>query len=80
MRKPPAGHRHGGGLEEETINTRHGRWQHRQPREGGEVFSRKTQSRTTTKDKECKLTHRPVHSPYHVTREQGTMIAPRLWA
>ena len=30
--KPPAGHRHGGGLDEETTNTRDGRWQHLQPR------------------------------------------------
>ena len=34
------------------------------------------------------MAHRPVHSPiphpyialYHVTREQGTLVAPRLWA
>ena len=30
--KPPAGHRHGGGLDEEKTNTRDGRWQHPQPR------------------------------------------------
>ena len=30
--KPPAGHRHGGGLDEETTNTRDGRWKHLQPR------------------------------------------------
>ena len=30
--KPPAGHRQGGGLDEETTNTRDGRWQHLQPR------------------------------------------------
>ena len=29
--KPPAGHRQGGGLDEETTNTRDGRWQHLQP-------------------------------------------------
>ena len=36
--KPPAGHRHGGGLVEETTNTRDGRWQHLQPREGGKCL------------------------------------------
>ena len=30
--KSPAGHRHGGGLDEETTNIRDGRWQHLQPR------------------------------------------------
>ena len=30
--KPPAGHRQGGGLDEETTNTRDGRWQQLQPR------------------------------------------------
>ena len=30
--KPPAGHRQGEGLDEETTNTRNGRWQHLQPR------------------------------------------------
>ena len=30
--KPPAGHRHDGGVDEETTNTRDGRWQHLQPR------------------------------------------------
>ena len=33
--KPPAGHRHVEGLDEEKTNTRDGRWQHLQPREGG---------------------------------------------
>ena len=36
--KPPAGNRHGAGLNEETTNTRDGRWQHLQPRYGGEVL------------------------------------------
>ena len=40
--KTSAGQRHGGGSDEVTTNTRDGRWQHLQPREGGEVFSRKT--------------------------------------
>ena len=26
------------------------------------------------------MTHRPVIALYHVTREQGTLVAPRLWA
>ena len=33
--KRPAGRWHGGGLDEETTNTRDGRWQHLQLREGG---------------------------------------------
>ena len=33
--KLPTGHRHGGGLDEATINTRNGRRHHLQPREGG---------------------------------------------
>ena len=32
--KPPTDHPHGGGSDEETTNTRDGRWQHLQPREG----------------------------------------------
>ena len=39
--KSPAGHQHGGGLNEETTNTRDERWQHLQPRDGGDCFSRK---------------------------------------
>ena len=31
-KKNPTGHRHGGGLDEETTNTRDGRWQHLQRR------------------------------------------------
>ena len=30
--KHPAGHRHDGGLDEETTNTRDERWHHLQPR------------------------------------------------
>ena len=41
---PPAGHRHGGGLDEETTNTRDGRWQHLQPREGGKCSVEKTKN------------------------------------
>ena len=26
------------------------------------------------------MTHRPAIALYHVTREQGTLVAPRLWA
>ena len=26
------------------------------------------------------MTHRPETALYHVTREQGTLVAPRLWA
>ena len=48
--KPPAGHRHGGGLDEETTNTRDGRWPHLQPREGGECLAEK-QSRTNATHK-----------------------------
>ena len=40
--KLPAAHRHGRGLDEETTNTRDGRWQHLQPREGGERLDEKT--------------------------------------
>ena len=40
--KPPAGHRHGGGLDEETTNTRDGRWAHLQPREGGKCLAEKS--------------------------------------
>ena len=39
--KPPAGHRHGGGLDEETTNTRDRRWRHLQPREGGTCLAEK---------------------------------------
>ena len=39
---PPAGHRHGG-LDEETTNTRDGRWHHLQPREGGKYSAEKKQ-------------------------------------
>ena len=41
--KPPAGHRHGGGLDEETINTRDGRWPHLQPRDGGKCLKNKVE-------------------------------------
>ena len=40
--KPPAGHRHGGRLDEETTNTQDGRWPHTQPRGGGECSAEKT--------------------------------------
>ena len=40
--KPPAGHRHGGGLEEETTNTRDERWQHLHTAEGGKCLVEKT--------------------------------------
>ena len=40
-KKPPAGYRHGGGLDEETTNTGDGRWPHLQPREGGECLAEK---------------------------------------
>ena len=40
--KPPAGHWHGGGLDEETTNIRDGRWQHLQPREGEKCLAEKT--------------------------------------
>ena len=40
--KPPAGHRQGGALDEETTNTRDGRWQHLQPRSGGKCLVEKT--------------------------------------
>ena len=40
--KPPAGHRHGGGLDEETTNTRDGTWHHLQPREEGKCSVEKT--------------------------------------
>ena len=40
--KLPSGHRHSGGLDEETTNTRDGRWQHLQPREGGKFLAEKT--------------------------------------
>ena len=40
--KPPTGHQHGGGLDEETTNTRDGRWQHLQPRYGGKCLVEKT--------------------------------------
>ena len=33
-----AGHRHDGGLDEETASTRDGKWQHLQPREGGKCI------------------------------------------
>ena len=26
------------------------------------------------------MTHRPYITLYHVTHEQGTLVAPRLWA
>ena len=39
--KPPAGHRHGGGLDEETTNTRDGRWSHLQLSEGGKCLTEK---------------------------------------
>ena len=45
--KPAFGHRHGGGLDEETTNIREERWQHPQHRAGEGVYS-KTQSRTNT--------------------------------
>ena len=45
--KPPAGRRNGVGLDEETTNTRDGRWQHLQPREGRKYLAGK-QSRTNT--------------------------------
>ena len=60
--KPHAGHRHGGGLDEETTNTQDGRWQHLKTGEGGKGIV-ENQSRTNTTHKKKKMTHRPVHSP-----------------
>ena len=49
--KPPAGHRHSGGLDKVTPNTRDGKWQHLQPREGRKCLVVKEQSRTNTTHK-----------------------------
>ena len=46
--KPPAGDRHGGWFDEETTNTRNGRWQHLPPREGGECLVEKQSRKNTT--------------------------------
>ena len=79
--KPPAGHRHDGGLDEETTNNRNGRWHHLQPRERGGMLSRKKIEQKTTYKKNKKMTHTVPHiTLYHVMREQGTLVAPRLWA
>ena len=62
--KPPASHRHGGGLDKEKTNTRDGGWPHLQPREGGKCLAEKTnQTNTAHKKKYSKMTYRPVHSP-----------------
>ena len=41
QKKLPAGHRHGGGLDEETTNARDGRWPHLQPEGGGCLAEKK---------------------------------------
>ena len=78
--KPPAGHLHGGGLDEETTNTRDGRWHYRQPREGGKCLTEK-KNRTNITHKKNKRWHTdPYIALYHVTREKGTLVARRLQA
>ena len=49
--KPPGGHRQGGGLDEETTNTREGRWRNTYISASGEVGSRKKQCGTNTTHK-----------------------------
>ena len=63
----------------ETTNTLDGRWQHLQPREG-EVFSRKNEVEQIQHTKDIRLFTDPYMDLYHVTHEQGTLVAPRLWA
>ena len=47
---------------------------------GGKVFRRETKVKQVqhTNDKRCNTD--PYIARYHVTREQGTLVAPRLWA
>ena len=79
--KPPAGHRRGGGSDEETTNTWDGRWLHLQPRGGGKCLAEKTKVEQIQHKKTIKRWHTdPYIALYHVTREQGTLVAPRLWA
>ena len=56
-------------------NTRDGRRQHQQPREGGKCSAEKNKVEKIQHKK--KHTHRPVR---RFTRKQGTLVAPRLWA
>ena len=60
--KPPAGHRHSRGLDEEMAITRDGRWPHLQPREGGKCLAEKNKVEQIQKKKK-KMTRRPVHNP-----------------
>ena len=41
----------GGGFNQETTNTRNGRWPHLQPREGGKCLAEKNRTNTTHKEK-----------------------------
>ena len=61
--KPPAGHRHGGGLGEDTTNTRDERWRHLQLREEGKSLAKKRKRNKYNTHKKKHMTHRPVHSP-----------------
>ena len=47
--KPPAGHRYGDGLDEETTNILDERWPHLQPHEGGKCLAGKTVEQTQHK-------------------------------
>ena len=70
--KPPAGHRQGGGLDEETTNTRDGRCQHLHTAPlGEEVFRRKKQ-----KTKQNKYNTQNINDD----TQTRTLVAPRLWA
>ena len=63
--KPPAGDRHGGGLDEETTITRDGRWQHLQLRQGGKVFSRKNEVEQIQHIKDKRWRTDPYIALYH---------------
>ena len=73
-----AGHWRGGGLNEETTSTRDGRWQHLQPREGERCLVEKNKVELIQHTKDKILHADPYIALYHVTREQGTLVAPRL--
>ena len=60
--EPPADHRHGRGLDEETTNNRDEGWHHLQPREGGVCWAGK-KGRTNTTHTKIEMAKRPVHYP-----------------
>ena len=77
--KPPADHWHGREQYEKTTNARNRKVTSPTAPRGGEVFSRNIIENTQHNKTKTYYTD-PYIAPHHVTREQGTLVAPRLWA